>query len=56
MALSGPVPTALLVAVGTQPNAEALSDSLEQLGFRRSLSPSNQLGAEACWVKGPAWC
>ena len=52
MALPGRVPMALLVAVGAQPDAEALSDSLEQLGFRRSLPPSDQLGAEACWVKG----
>ena len=51
MALPGRVPM-VLVAVGAQPDAEALSDSLEQLGFRRSLPPSDQLGAEACWVKG----
>ncbi|WP_186572187.1 lipid-A-disaccharide synthase-related protein [Synechococcus sp. PROS-U-1] len=52
MSLPGLVPMALLVAVGAQPDASALSNSLEQLGFRRSLPPSDQLRAEACWVKG----
>ena len=52
MALPASVPTALLVAVGAQPDSEAISDSLEKLGFRRSPPPSDQLGAEACWVKG----
>ena len=30
-----------------------LEQTLETRGFRRSLSPSDQLGAEACWVRGP---
>jgi uncharacterized protein (TIGR03492 family) len=52
MALPGRVPMALLVAVGAQPDASALNNTLEKLGFRRSLPPSDQLNAEACWVKG----
>ena len=46
-------PMALLVAVGQQPPLTDLEQTLETRGFRRSLSPSDQLGAEACWVRGP---
>ncbi len=57
--MEGPVqmdstqPMALLVAVGQQPPLTDLEQTLETRGFRRSLSPSDQLGAEACWVRGP---
>ena len=46
-------PMALLVAVGQHPPLTDLEQTLETRGFRRSLSPSDQLGAEACWVRGP---
>ncbi|BEV36061.1 lipid-A-disaccharide synthase-related protein [Synechococcus sp. M16CYN] len=47
------VPIALLVAIGGQPSTESMRDILQKQGFRQSLPPSDQLGAEACWVKGP---
>ena len=46
-------PLALLVPVGRQPDSNALDSELESLGFRLSLPPSDRLGAEACWVRGP---
>ena len=46
-------PMALLVAVGQQPPLLDLEQTLKTFGFRRSLPPSEQLGAEACWVRGP---
>ena len=46
-------PVALLVAVGSQPPLDALERQLQDAGYRRSLPPSDELGAEACWVKGP---
>ena len=45
-------PLALLVPVGRQPDSRALGSELEKHGFRLSLPPSDQLGAEACWVRG----
>lgn len=50
---TSPTPVALLVAVGSQPPLEVLEQLLKQDGFRRSLPPSDELGAVACWVKGP---
>ena len=49
--LQTPVPVAILVAVGGQPNLQDLESSLSRQGYRRSLSPSDDLGAAACWVK-----
>ena len=46
-------PLALLMPVGRQPDSNALGAELERHGFRFSLPPSDQLGAEACWVRGP---
>ena len=46
-------PLALLAAVGSQPPLEVLERLLQQDGYRRSLPPSDELGAAACWVKGP---
>ncbi|MGB1621203.1 MAG: lipid-A-disaccharide synthase-related protein [Synechococcus sp.] len=46
-----PVPVAALVAVGGQPDLSDLERSLDDQGYRRSLSPSDNLGATACWVK-----
>lgn len=45
-------PLALLVPVGRQPDSKVLGAELEKNGFRLSLPPSDQLGAEACWVRG----
>ena len=50
---TSPTPVALLVAVGSQPPLEVLEQLLKQDGYRRSLPPSDELGAAACWVKGP---
>ena len=50
--LKGPVPLALLVAVGANPSLKALETALTDAGFRRSLPPSDQLGASCCWVQG----
>ena len=47
-------PVALLAAVGSQPPLEVLERLLQQGGYRRSLPPSDELGAAACWVRGPA--
>ncbi len=52
LALPAPVPVALLVAVGNQPDAARLNTTLADLGFRQSLPPSEALGAESCWVRG----
>ena len=46
-------PVALLAAVGSQPPLEVLERLLQQGGYRRSLPPSDELGAAACWVRGP---
>ena len=46
-----PGPLAVLVAVGKQPDLQDLEVNLDALGYRRSLSPSDELGAAACWVK-----
>ena len=51
--LKASVPQALLVAVGTNPPLGALERVLDQAGYRRSLPPSDQLGASSCWVQGP---
>ena len=51
--LSNTTPLAVLVALGTQELLEQSVPILKQLGFRRGLPPSDQLGAEACWLRGP---
>ena len=51
--LSNSTPLAVLVALGNQPTIETTEPILRELGFRRGLPPSDQLGAEACWVRGP---
>ena len=51
--LSNSTPLAVLVALGNQPSMEQTEPILRELGFRRGLPPSDQLGAEACWVRGP---
>ena len=50
---TSPTPVALLVAVGSQPPLDVLERLLKDNGYRRSLPPSDELGAAACWVKGP---
>ena len=47
------IPIAILAAVGPQPSVEALETILLEQNFRRGLPPSDQLGAAACWVRGP---
>ena len=47
------IPIAILAAVGPQPPAETLEKILLEQNFRRGLPPSDQLGAAACWVRGP---
>jgi uncharacterized protein (TIGR03492 family) len=47
------IPIAILAAVGPQPSVKALETILLEQNFRRGLPPSDQLGAAACWVRGP---
>ena len=46
-------PLAVLVALGNQPAIQDTEPILKNLGFRRGLPPSDELGAETCWVRGP---
>ena len=50
--LETPVPLAVLVAVGRQPQRNELETGLARAGYRQSLPPSDDLAADACWVKG----
>ena len=51
--LSNDTPLAVLVALGNRPSLAEAEPILQSLGFRRGLPPSDELGAEACWVRGP---
>ena len=50
--LASDLPVAVLVAVGSQPNIDQLEQCLASEGYRKSLPPSEAIGAKCCWVKG----
>ena len=51
--LSSDTPLAVLAALGNRPSPQEIEPILQRLGFRRGLPPSDEIGAEACWVRGP---
>jgi uncharacterized protein (TIGR03492 family) len=47
-----PVPIALLMATGSQPEQQPLAALVTRLGYRPCPPPADALGASACWVNG----